>query len=91
MLMYDIQFWLYTGTNSKVTQAQYLADYENIIALAQGFSTGGYAPDFVSSWLDERIKQGEIVSQEGILSFTAEKQASLHAQIVKEINYLESM
>lgn len=91
MLMYDIQFWLYTGANSKVTQAQYLADYENIIALSQGFSTGGYAPDFVSSWLDERIEQGEIVSQEGILSFTAEKQASLNAQIVKEINYLESM
>ncbi|MEY9977287.1 Imm51 family immunity protein [Lysinibacillus sp. RC79] len=84
MLMYDIQFWLYTGANSKVTQAQYLADYKNIIALAQGFSTGGYAPDFVSSWLNERIEQGEIVSQEGILSFTADKLASLHAQMVNE-------
>ncbi|MFJ8103428.1 Imm51 family immunity protein [Lysinibacillus sp. NPDC096212] len=84
MLMYDIQFWLYTCANSKVTQAQYLADYKNIIALAQGFSTGGYAPDFVSSWLNERIEQGEIVSQEGKLSFTAEKLASLHAQMMNE-------
>lgn len=84
MLMYDIQFWLYTGANSEVTQSQYLADYENIIALAQGFSTGGYAPDFVSSWLNERIEQGEIVSEEGILSFTSDKLASLHAQIMNE-------
>ncbi|MFE4570870.1 SMI1/KNR4 family protein [Paenibacillus chitinolyticus] len=71
MLMYDIQFWLYAGANPGVTRAQYLAEYEKMIAFAQGFSTGGYAPDFVSSWLDERIKQGDIVNKEGVLSFTA--------------------
>lgn len=84
MLMYDIQFWLYTNANSEVTQVQYLEDYQNIIALAQGFSTGGYAPGFISSWLEERIAQGEIVNQDGGLSFTAEKLTSLHVQMLKE-------
>ncbi|GLC87112.1 Imm51 family immunity protein [Lysinibacillus piscis] len=83
-LMYDIQFWLYTGAHSEVTQVQYLADYKNIIALAQGFSTGGYAPDFVSDWLKERIKQGEIINQKGVVHFTADKLAHLRAQMVNE-------
>jgi len=70
VLMYDIQFWLYTGADQGVTREQYLAEYKNMIAFAQNFSTGGYAPDFISSWLDERIKQGEIVNNGGVLSFT---------------------
>ncbi|WP_042473292.1 Imm51 family immunity protein [Bacillus ndiopicus] len=84
MLMYDIQFWLYTNANSEVTREQYLADYKDIIALAHGFSTGGYAPDFVADWLDECIAKGDIVNQQGILSFTADKVARLQAQIVNE-------
>lgn len=72
LLMYDIQFWLYAGANPGATQAQFLKDYESIIALAKGFSTGGYAQGFVTSWLDERIKQGEIlVGDDGALRLAA--------------------
>ncbi|RKN84330.1 SMI1/KNR4 family protein [Paenibacillus ginsengarvi] len=65
MLMYDIQFGLYAASNPEVTRESYLADYVNMIAFAKGFGTGGYAPGFIESWLDERIKQGEIVTDKG--------------------------
>ncbi|MFB9279802.1 SMI1/KNR4 family protein [Cohnella cellulosilytica] len=71
-LMYDVQFWLYTGANQEVTREQYLADYKEIIVFAKGFGTGGYAPAFITDWLDDRIGQGEIVNDGGVLSLTAE-------------------
>ncbi|WP_372628928.1 SMI1/KNR4 family protein [Cohnella sp.] len=70
MLMYDIQFWLYTQAYPEVTREQYLADYSDIIVFAKGFSTSGYAPGFITSWLDERIEQGDIANDGGILSLT---------------------
>ncbi len=70
VLMYDIQFWLYANANPAVTREQYLADYSEIIVFAKGFGTGGYAPGFITDWLDERIEQGDIVDDRGILSLT---------------------
>jgi len=82
LLMYDIQFWLYAVANPEVTREQYLADYSEIIVFAKGFSTGGYAPGFVTNWLDERIAQGELTNDDGVLSLTAEATERLISKLV---------
>ncbi|GIP16158.1 hypothetical protein J40TS1_18000 [Paenibacillus montaniterrae] len=78
-LMYDVQFWLYTRANADVTRQGYLDDYSKMIAFGGEFSTGGYAPAFISDWLDQRMKAGDIVyngAGTGI-HFTAEAVARL--------------
>ncbi|MEK3696355.1 Imm51 family immunity protein [Paenibacillus sp. FSL R10-2199] len=69
-LMYDLQFWLYTSAYPQTNRDQYLEVYSKIIAFGGEFSTGGYAPGFISDWLDERVRQGMIVESEGALRFT---------------------
>lgn len=69
-LMYDLQFWLYTKSYPHTNREQYLKDYEKIIAFGGAFSTGGYAPGFVTDWLDDRIRQGVIVGTSDALTFT---------------------
>jgi len=78
-LIYDIQFWLYTKTYPETTKADYLKEYEKMIALAGkgNFSSGGYGPSFVKEWLTERIKQGEIISRNGYLAMTEAAKARL--------------
>lgn len=62
-LMYDIQFLLYTHTHGRVRKAQYLEAYPSLIAFGDGaFTTGGYAPSFVSEWLDIRLREKQIVT-----------------------------
>lgn len=70
MLMYDLQFWLYTKTYTETTREQYLANYEKMIAFGGAFSTGGYAPAFITDWLDARLQQGQITDSGGILQLT---------------------
>lgn len=70
MLMYDLQFWLYTKTFPQTTREQYLANYEKMIAFGGAFSTGGYAPAFITDWLDARLQQGQITDSSGILRLT---------------------
>ncbi|MFD0715762.1 Imm51 family immunity protein [Paenibacillus sp. GCM10027626] len=85
MLMYDVQFWLYTVSYPEVTREQYLEEYKNIIVFGQEFSTGGYAPAFISDWLDDRLRQGKIVENGGVLSFTA----SAAADLIDRLNAVE--
>ncbi|MDF2658118.1 MAG: glucan biosynthesis protein [Paenibacillus sp.] len=71
MLMYDLQFWLYTKSYPQTTRDRYLGVYEQMIAFGGEFSTGGYAPGFITDWLDNRLQQGLIVENDGTLQLTA--------------------
>lgn len=69
-VMYDVQFWLYTKSYPNTSRDQYVSAYQNIIAFGGEFGQGGYAPSFVTDWLDHRIEEGRIVQDDGILRFT---------------------
>lgn len=69
-VMYDVQFWLYTKMYPDTSRDQYVAAYPNIIAFGGEFGLGGYGPSFITDWLDQRIKEGLIVQDQGILRFT---------------------
>lgn len=71
-LMYDVQFWLYMKSYPDTSRDQYVAAYQNIIAFGGEFGTGGYAPAFITDWLDVRIKEGRIVQDHGTIGLTAE-------------------
>jgi len=79
LLMYDLQFWLYTKCYNDVTREQYLAAYDKMIAFGGAFSTGGYAPGFISDWLDNRVSNGAIIVQAGtgILQLSASTESHL--------------
>ncbi|RUS66542.1 hypothetical protein CUZ56_01822 [Saezia sanguinis] len=80
-LLYGLQFWLYTKAHPHTTQEQFLQAYPGIIALASGFSTGGYAPDFISEWLHGHIEQGQIQPNSSMhLAFTPQAASALIAQ-----------
>ncbi|MBW4085789.1 Imm51 family immunity protein [Paenibacillus sp. S150] len=70
VLLYDVQFWLYTKACPDTSRTEYLEAYSKMIAFGGEFGTGGYAPSFISDWLDERIRQGMIVEHDGALRFT---------------------
>lgn len=80
-LLYDIQFWLYASAHPQVTRTAYLKAYPDIIAFGGEFTTGGYAPAFIEDWLKTRIAQGEIVTQQDVMSLTAQAKAALMARI----------
>lgn len=69
-LMYDVQFWLYTKSYPDTSREQYLAIYEKMIAFGGEFGQGGYAPGWITEWLDRRIHEGRIVQEDGRLRFT---------------------
>ncbi|MEO4053246.1 SMI1/KNR4 family protein [Solibacillus sp. CAU 1738] len=68
--MYDVQFWLYMKSYPDTSRDQYVSAYQNIIAFGGEFGTGGYAPSFITDWLDHRINEGRIVQDHGIIQFT---------------------
>jgi len=70
MLMYDVQFWLYTKSRPQTDRDEYRKQYPNMIAFGGQFSTNGYAPAFVTDWLDDRLQREMIVSLDGRLQFT---------------------
>ncbi|WNS42373.1 Imm51 family immunity protein [Paenibacillus sp. MMS20-IR301] len=76
-LMYDLQFSLYTNAYPETSREQYLEDYSKMIAFGGEFSTGGYAPGFITDWLDNRIQLGMIVEREGIVRLTDKAQEQL--------------
>ncbi|WP_233699014.1 SMI1/KNR4 family protein [Paenibacillus profundus] len=82
MLMYDLQFWLYTKAYPQTTREQYLAIYEKMIAFGGAFGTGGYAPAFITDWLDARLQQGQITDSYGILRFTASAAQQLIGRLI---------
>lgn len=69
-LMYDVQFWLYIKSYPDTSRDQYLEVYQNIIAFGGEFGQGGYAPSFISDWLDQRKKEGQIIQDHGRVQFT---------------------
>lgn len=69
-LMYDLQFWLYTHRYETNAREDYLAVYDKMIAFGGEFSTGGYAPAFIEDWLEQRIKENQIVDAKGKLVST---------------------
>lgn len=69
-VMYDMQFWLYIKSYPNTSREQYLTAYENIIAFGGEFGQGGYAPAFITDWLDTRVKEGRIVQDDGVMRFT---------------------
>ncbi|MGR6899173.1 SMI1/KNR4 family protein [Rummeliibacillus sp. BSL5] len=69
-LMYDVQFWLYTKSYPDTSRDQYVAAYPKIIAFGGEFGQGGYAPSFITDWLDVRKKEGRIIQDHGIIRFT---------------------
>ncbi|MFB9326355.1 Imm51 family immunity protein [Paenibacillus aurantiacus] len=83
-LMYDVQFWLYTNAFPTTSRQQYLDTYDQIIAFGGEFGQGGYAPDFISDWLDGRIGEGLIVEENGVLRFTDEARDAVIAKLSAE-------
>lgn len=82
-LLYDIQFWLYEHTNPEVTETAYLEAYPRMIALADGFSTGGYSPDFVIGWLEARKREGVILKKDNELSMSEAAKAGLEERLME--------
>jgi len=80
-LMYDLQFWLYTKSYPETSREQYLGIYEKMIAFGGEFGQGGYAPSFISDWLDRRKKEGRIVQVNGHLRFTEQSIEELVRQL----------
>ena len=78
-MLYDIQLWLYTNVYPDTTEEDYLSAYKKIIALDGEFSTGGYAPDFVTDWLTRRKESGIITCNNGIVSMTTGAKETLLA------------
>ncbi|OMF97005.1 Imm51 family immunity protein [Paenibacillus sp. FSL R7-0337] len=85
-LMYDLQFWLYTRVYPNTSRDQYLEVYSKMIAFGGEFSTGGYAPGFITDWLDDRVRQDMIVKTNGTLRFTDEAKE----QLLKKLKEAES-
>lgn len=71
LLMYDVQFWLYTKVYPQTGREQYLKDYSSIMVFCGAeFSLGGYAPGFIEDWIDASIEQGKIKNEQQIVSMT---------------------
>lgn len=81
LLMYDVQFWLYTNVHPHPSRGQYLEVYQQMIAFGGEFGQGGYAPAFISDWLDSRIREGRIVQKGGGLEFTAQARTAVIRQL----------
>ncbi|SFM36570.1 SMI1 / KNR4 family (SUKH-1) [Pelosinus propionicus DSM 13327] len=70
ILMYDLQFWLYTKFQPSIDRERYLKDYEMILVFSGEFSTGGYAPSFITDWLNDRVGKGMIIETSETIRFT---------------------
>lgn len=81
LLMYDVQFWLYTNAHPQPSREEYLEVYQQMIAFGGEFGQGGYAPGFVSDWLDRRIEAGRIVQTGGRLEFTEQARTEVIRQL----------
>jgi len=74
MMVYDIQFWLYSYLGNFVDKNDYLTKYyEEIITFGKftrnntniNFTIGGYSSGLISdNWLETRIKEGRIIESD---------------------------
>uniref|UniRef100_UPI00404A0DB6 SMI1/KNR4 family protein n=1 Tax=Flavobacterium sp. TaxID=239 RepID=UPI00404A0DB6 len=63
-LVYDIQFYLYSNQNKISSIQKYLIEYPKMIAFGdQEINTGGYAPNFVSDWINQKVTNREIIKK----------------------------
>ena len=76
LLMYDVELWLYAQVHPTFTRDQFLSDYKQILTFLGDFSTGGYAPGFVSDWFDDRVKRGAIVRVKGGFALSPKARAA---------------
>ncbi|MOA68875.1 hypothetical protein D3C78_1967240 [compost metagenome] len=53
-----------------------------MIAFGGDFSQGGYAPGWISEWLDLRISQGSIKNENGVLILTEEAREDVVSRLV---------
>ncbi|MDQ0229084.1 hypothetical protein J2S19_000334 [Metabacillus malikii] len=73
LLLYDLQFWLYSSYYDEITAERFLDTYPKFIAMPseeEVVSSGGYAPDFVRDWLKQRMEEGAIVEVGYYIQFT---------------------
>lgn len=67
-LLYDIQFLLFSSVHNVKSKEDYFDKYPSMIAFSDGeFSTGGYAPDFIKDWMEERLSNQQII-RKGLFS-----------------------
>ncbi len=76
-LLYDIQFWLFTNTYPDTSETQYVEKYSEIIAFGGEFSTGGYAPSFITDWLAKRMEEGKIITSSNRICMTEQTKIDL--------------
>ncbi|MFO0671078.1 MAG: SMI1/KNR4 family protein [Polyangiaceae bacterium] len=81
--MYDAVLWLYAKKNPVFTRAKFLSDYEKILALAGEFSTGGYAPDFVTKWFDARVKSGALARKKDGFALSPKAATAIARKLLK--------
>lgn len=87
LLMYDVQFWLYTNAYPRPTREEYLDIYPKMIAFGGEFSQGGYAPSWITDWLDKRMKEGWIKKDHGTLSLTDEARKEIITRLELEASW----
>ena len=80
-LLYDLQFWLYQNRYPVPSQEAYLEVYQDMIAFAKGFSTGGYAPDFIRDWFRARLADGHLHQVAGGFALTPAYRVQLLEQL----------
>ncbi|RXU65327.1 SMI1/KNR4 family protein [Pseudomonas protegens] len=80
-LLYDLQFWLYQNRYPVPSQEAYLEVYQDMIAFAKGFSTGGYAPDFIRDWFRARLADGHLHQVAGGFALTPAYRMQLLEQL----------
>jgi hypothetical protein len=87
-LMYDTQFWLYSNSKMISDMQQFLSDYEGIMTLTTDgeFTTNGYAPDFVTDWLADRMEKELIVTTISGLDFSARYKQTLTDKLLNFAN-----
>ncbi len=62
LLVYDVQFYLFSRNRAVTSEPAYLEAYPSMIAFSDGaISTKGYAPAYVKDWLEQRISEKKIV------------------------------
>jgi tetratricopeptide (TPR) repeat protein len=84
LLMYDVQFGLYTQAYPQTNREEFLTAYPQMIAFGGAFSQRGYGPSFVSDWLDRRIAEGRIIVKAGgAVAFTEEALAEVFRQLAQ--------
>lgn len=60
--MYDIQFYLLSRGSKLKNEEEFLKRYPELIVFGDGtFRTGGYAPDFVSDWIANKMAKNQII------------------------------